>query len=139
MNTKLFTFIKLSKITILIVMILFCFSAFKPINEWLAPKEADKITNPLKNSIKDTKKGKKLYNSMCWSCHGITGNGDGPASKTLNPKPANHTSEDFQNQTDGAIYWKLSTGRSMMPAYGKVISKTERWQLVNYIRTLAKK
>lgn len=139
MNTKFTTFFKLTKLMTLAGIFIFCFSAFKPVNEWFAPKEADKLVNPLKDNIKATKKGEKLYNSLCWSCHGTTGQGDGPAGKMLNPKPANHTSADFQNQSDGAIYWKLSSGRTMMPAYGKIISKTERWQLVNYMRTLSKK
>ena len=35
--------------------------------------------------------GKKVYEKRCWYCHGIEGKGDGPASKTMFPKPRNFT------------------------------------------------
>lgn len=35
--------------------------------------------------------GKKLYQTYCTGCHGISGKGDGPAAKTLPVKPADHT------------------------------------------------
>ena len=55
----------------------------------------------------------------------------------LNPKPADHTSAKVQSQTDGAIFYKITTGRLPMAPYKDVLNDTQRWQLVNYIRTLA--
>ncbi|HMC86926.1 MAG TPA: cytochrome c [Chitinophagaceae bacterium] len=81
---------------------------------------------------------KTLYITNCGPCHGDKGRGDGPAAPGLNPKPADHTSAAVQSETDGAIFWKLSEGRSPMPAYKKIFSEEQRWELVNYIRTLAK-
>jgi mono/diheme cytochrome c family protein len=40
--------------------------------------------------------------------------------------------------TDGELFWKMTTGRSPMPPWSQ-LSDTQRWQLVNYIRSLAKK
>jgi len=34
-------------------------------------------------------RGAETYKTMCSSCHGATGKGDGAASAALNPKPAN--------------------------------------------------
>ncbi|MBU6392617.1 MAG: c-type cytochrome, partial [Planctomycetes bacterium] len=31
--------------------------------------------------------GKKVFEKRCWYCHGIEGKGDGPAAKTMFPKP----------------------------------------------------
>lgn len=136
MKTKLFN---LFKVPATIAVLFFSFSAIGQTNDWLVPKEADKIANPFQNDLTAIKKGKKIYDQMCWTCHGEFGKGDGPAGKTLNPKPANHTGDAVQSQTDGAIYWKLSNGKGVMPAYGKVFTKTERWQLVSYIRELGGK
>ena len=42
-------------------------------------------------------------------------------------------------ESDGSLFWKISTGKKPMPAYGKRLSETDRWNLVNYIRTLSKR
>ena len=105
---------------------------------WVAPASADAIKNPYANNADATKKGKKLYNQLCNICHGDKGKGDGMAGAALTPKPANFTSDKVQSQTDGAIFWKITNGRAPMAAYKDLIKEEERWQLINYIRTLKK-
>jgi mono/diheme cytochrome c family protein len=105
---------------------------------WVAPKSADAIKNPLKGSSSATAEGKKLYSQMCAICHGNKGKGDGIGATALNPKPANYSKEVVQGQSDGAIYWKLSTGRTPMASYKEILTPIKRWQLVNYIRTFKK-
>jgi len=104
---------------------------------WQAPPEADKLVNPFKGDPASVKLGEKIYKTMCASCHGKTGKGDVPAMQAMNPKPTNLTSDAVQQQTDGAIFWKISEGRGLMAAYKNMLSEEERWALVNYIRTLA--
>ena len=105
-------------------------------NPWLAPIHVDTLKNPFANNEKAVIEGQKIYESMCWTCHGKTGKGDGPASKGLIPAPADHTSEKVQNQSDGAIFWKTSKGKGQMAPYEKVLSKQQRWKVVSFIRTL---
>ncbi len=81
-------------------------------------------------------KGKKIYFQICAACHGRTGVGDGPSGEEFNPKPADHTSKKVQQQTDGELYWKITNGRNDMPNYDQLLSKTQRWQVVEYIRQL---
>jgi mono/diheme cytochrome c family protein len=104
---------------------------------WKAPEFADTLQNPLAND--NPLNGKKVFMTICFVCHGEKGKGDGIASAQLKPKPANFTSDAIQKQTDGAIFWKLSTGRGAMVPFQKTITPTQRWQLVNYIRLLGKK
>jgi mono/diheme cytochrome c family protein len=106
--------------------------------EWIAPKSADKVINPIKGISDGTKAGKKLYVKYCVICHGAKGKGDGIAGAALNPKPANFIKEKFQNQTDGAIHWKLNEGRAPMASYKTIFNDEQRWQLVNYMRTFKK-
>ena len=54
------------------------------------------------------------------------------------PKPADWTSAKVQSQTDGELFWKMSEGRSAMPPW-KSLPEKDRWELVNYIRTLKAK
>jgi len=105
---------------------------------WVAPKSADAIKNPLKGNVAATVKGKATFNQMCAICHGNKGKGDGMAGASLNPKPANFTSDKVQSQTDGAIYWKMTEGKPPMASYKTSLKEEQRWQLVNYIRTFQK-
>jgi mono/diheme cytochrome c family protein len=105
---------------------------------WIAPSTADNTVNPLKGNADATVAGKKLYTTYCVVCHGDKGKGDGIAAAGLTPRPADHTSAKVQGQTDGAIFWKLTNGRAPMASYAKTLTETQRWQLVNYMRTLKK-
>ncbi|GBD91080.1 cytochrome c [bacterium BMS3Abin04] len=107
--------------------------------KWKAPALADNLKNPIKDIIEASKKGKKIFSIQCAICHGKSGKGDGMAGMALNPRPANLTSKKVQEQSDGAIFWKLTTGKPPMASYAKIYSAKQRWQLVSYIRTLGKK
>lgn len=103
---------------------------------WVAPASANELKNPFSGNEDATKKGKKLFNQLCNICHGDKGKGDGMAGAALNPKPANFTTDKVQSQSDGALFWKMTTGRAPMAAYKDQLTEEQRWQLVNYIRTL---
>ena len=105
---------------------------------WIAPKTADNIKNPLAGNTETLKYAKVIYETYCTPCHGNKGRGDGIAAAGLAIKPADHTSDAVQKQTDGALYWELTQGHSPMPSYKTVLTDNQRWELINYIRTLAK-
>lgn len=63
--------------------------------------------------------------------------GNGAAAIALNPKPADWTAPRVHDQTDGDLFWKISTGRGAMPSW-KQLPERERWALVRFIRTLEK-
>jgi mono/diheme cytochrome c family protein len=121
-----------------LVLILFNFNAEAQTPSWAAPTEANSLENPLKGNEKATQAGKKLYTQLCAICHGNKGKGDGVAGMALKPRPANFIKDIVQKQTDGAIYWKMTEGRAPMAAYKSSLTEEQRWQLVNYIRSLKK-
>ena len=132
---------KENSIIILMAILFIALVGFKtsPIQDkWIAPASADKIINPLKDDATAANSGKKLYKVLCSICHGMKGKGDGMGGAGLNPKPANFLTDAVQSQTDGAIFWKITEGRSPMASYKSSIPEKKRWQLVNYIRTLKK-
>ncbi|NOX17781.1 MAG: cytochrome c [Chlorobi bacterium] len=106
---------------------------------WKAPAFVDKLTNRLTDLKAAAKKGKEIFDVQCAICHGPKGKGDGAAGMGLTPRPANLTSERVQSQSDGAIYWKITTGNPPMASYKGTFSKKQRWELVTFIRTLGKK
>lgn len=107
-------------------------------NEWKAPSTTNNIKNPRKGNDQATLVGKKLYSQYCAICHGKKGKGDGVAGMALKPRPADFTKDFIQKQSDGAIFWKITEGKPPMAAYKTVLTEEQRWQLVNYIRSLAK-
>jgi len=114
-------------------------NSFAQAHPWAAPKSAQGTINPFAGNTSVLVDGKALYTANCSPCHGEKGKGNGPAAQALNPKPADHTSDVVQSETDGSLFWKLSEGRNPMPSYKAILSDKQRWELVAYIRTLAKK
>jgi mono/diheme cytochrome c family protein len=104
--------------------------------DWIAPKSADKVTNPVSGNSDVTKAGKKIFQQNCAICHGTKGKGDGIAGMSLKPRPTNLTLDKVQAQSDGALFWKITEGRAPMASYKDTFKENERWSLVNYMRTL---
>jgi len=107
-------------------------------DRWLAPVEAKAIKNLIKpiNKGVSAKRGKKIFKTRCMICHGPAAIGNGPGGKALSPKPQNLTLQMVKKQTDGEIFWKISNGRNAMIKWGPILSDKERWDVVNYVRTL---
>ena len=105
-------------------------------NNWAAPSAANNLANPLKDIVKATRQGKGIFQEQCFTCHGNYGKGDGPVAVSLNPKPADLTSSKVQSQSDGAIFWEITNGKSRMPAFKNALTRDQRWALVTYIRSL---
>jgi mono/diheme cytochrome c family protein len=106
---------------------------------WKAPRSADTLKNPLAENIKAAEKGKVVFQTYCVTCHGDKGKGNGPSSAGLNPKPKDLTLKQTQKQSDGALFWKITTGKPPMVSWKYTLSDKQRWELVDYIRQLAKK
>jgi len=97
------------------------------------------------DDAKEIAKGQTLYmQHNCWMCHGKKGNGQGPFSPGLSPRPIDFTDAALmQRLSDAYLFWRLSEGGaqppflSAMPAWKQMLNKEERWQLVAYLRSLA--
>lgn len=125
----------------IILTFIFTFSLlpiFSQGRKFPSPASADAIVNPVKGNASATLEGKMIYTKYCVTCHGSKGKGDGIAAPGLPKPPADHTSDFVQKQTDGAIFWIITQGNNPMPSYKTTLSDNQRWQVVNFIRTLAK-
>jgi mono/diheme cytochrome c family protein len=106
---------------------------------WVAPARSARRANPVAVDDQSLAAGKTLYAKHCLSCHGDAGKGNGPAAKDLDKSPGDLSKSSMWEQSDGAIFWKLSTGKKPMPTFDTLTTETERWQIINYLRTFAAK
>ena len=108
-------------------------------DKWLSPGPSAARKNPIAPTQQSIAAGQKIYSKTCVMCHGKTGDADGPAVIELNIHPAKLSDPKLAAESDGSLFWKITTGKRPMPAFGKRLSETDRWTLINYIRTLSKR
>ena len=109
---------------------------------WTAPARAARKENPIPANDGSIGQGKALFTMACYPCHGPAGKGDGPTTGGLERngakiRPGNLSEPKMWLQSDGAIFWKITEGNAPMPAFGQTLTEEQRWQVVNYVRTLA--
>ena len=115
---------------------LYSFTTFTQ-EEWKVPEKYENMKNPTDPAV-DIAIGKSLYSKHCKSCHGAEGYGDGPKADEMDGDLGDFSSEEFQAQSEGALYYKTTIGRLDMPEFTKKLPEDEdRWLIVNYMRTLA--
>ena len=95
-------------------------------------------SQPLPATKDSLQRGQVLFNINCVMCHGPQGLGNGPVGGFFTPKPFDLSSAKVQNLTDDQIYLVLSNGLGVMPSMAENLDATERWDVVNFVRTLKK-
>lgn len=128
-------------IKILIALVIFAFVSLSFTTmmqeKWVVPAKYVSMKNPVP-ADQDAAVGKSLYDKHCKSCHGKEGYGDGPKAADMKGDLGDFSSEEYQKQTDGELFYKTSFGRDDMPEFTKKLPNDEdRWLIVNYMRTLA--
>lgn len=107
------------------------------------PKEERELAATRKNPVPATPesvaRGGELYTIYCTPCHGPGGKGDGLVATKFVPSPDLSNPDLQKARTDG--YWQnqLSVGGAIMPGYAEALSVEERWHVVNFLRTLARR
>ncbi len=107
--------------------------------KWVAPAAEAGKKNPVPVNDASLALGQKIYLQRCAGCHGKTGKGDGPDAADLGIHPAKLSDAAVQGQTDGELFWKVTVGKKPMPNYRTRLSPADRWNVINYLRTLARR
>ena len=94
------------------------------------------IKSPIVMDDLNYTEGMKLFNLYCAQCHGIDGQGDGPASVYINPVPANFTETNNDFTMQGQWFWKVGEGveTTNMPPWKYVLTEEDRWKTIYYIQ-----
>jgi mono/diheme cytochrome c family protein len=104
--------------------------SYEPDPGWQVPPAAAAKANPLARKADLAGGGKKLFTRNCVECHGEDGSGMEKKHSADLQLPV------VQSQSDGALFWKITEGRTPMPTYEKLLKEEDRWAVVNYVRTL---
>jgi mono/diheme cytochrome c family protein len=99
--------------------------------------------NPIPDDQASLARGQSFYEINCAICHGKQGKGDGPVAEELIRKPADLTGPNAKILSDGEIFQVISDGvqpplgtKGGMPPLKENLSITDRWDVVNYVRSL---
>jgi len=95
-------------------------------------------SNPVEADETSLMRGAELFAINCVPCHGEDGKGTGPVAAFLQErKPADLTGPVVRSLSDGAIFLTISNGKlPFMVPLNENLTVRERWDVVNYIRTL---
>lgn len=115
---------------ILIAGVLVLLVAQLQAQDWPVPAEEADRSNPSDYTLEHVKQGKAVYTLNCKSCHGDPGKNN---PLTLVPMPVDIASEKMQANSEGALFYKITRGKGVMPPFESTLSETERWNLVNFI------
>ena len=81
-------------------------------------------------------KGKELYTQKCLSCHGCSGNAEGPYARQVVTRPANIHERliNYPVDKDAFHFWRIHEGvpGTGMPAWGLSLSETDIWMISSY-------
>lgn len=106
----------------------------------IIPEDAAKVTNPVKVSAGSVAEGKRLFATQCALCHGKTGDGKGDLVEPMKLDVKDyHDPAALKQLTDGALFHVLQKGCGQMPGEEGRLKDTQMWNLVNFIRSLARK
>jgi mono/diheme cytochrome c family protein len=101
-------------------------------------------------TVQGLAQGQDVYNKMnCFTCHGLTGEGNGPSAPGLKDlwgfslAPRDFNTGAFRGGAQGRdLYLRVATGLAgtPMPAFDdKMITPEQRWAVVHYIQSLRRK
>ncbi len=85
----------------------------------------------------DPKSGERLYLDRCWACHGLTGDGKGPAARGMTPPPGDFTLPDaLSGKSDNVLLDAILKGTSGTAMVPQDVDPQSAVDLVAFLRTL---
>lgn len=102
-------------------------------HEWMAPKSATEIKNPITPDSDSIEKGKNSYVQSCAVCHGDNIEGLPAQEVGLGMSPPN-LKKRIRTHSDGDFFWKIQEGKGEMPSFKDDLAEDEIWEIINYMR-----
>lgn len=96
----------------------------------------------IKSTVEETEEnlaeGKRLYTNYCMMCHGEQGKGDGILVQREKFPPPPSYSGQLKDLPEGKMFHSVTFGKGLMGPHASLLSKTERWKIIQYVKQLQK-
>jgi mono/diheme cytochrome c family protein len=107
---------------------------------WSTPAKVKNLKNPFAAPPEALAAARIDFGAHCQSCHGANGDGKGERAERLSIAPADFGDAHAMGlRTDGELFWIITEGHKPMPAFRGTMTDEQRWHLVDYVRTFARK
>jgi hypothetical protein len=121
---------------LLIILLLQLFPVILMSQGWDAPADKKGKLSPFKFTDETRNAGEKLYILNCKSCHGNPGKAN---FINLVPSPGDPATDKIQHNSDGEIFYKITTGRGPMPSFKNALSSNDIWNIISFLRSFSPK
>jgi mono/diheme cytochrome c family protein len=112
---------------------------YEPFDYAAGPQEATRagveLTNPLAPTPENLARGDQVFHTVCFTCHGMLGKGDGPVVPRF-PQPPSLVAEHARVLPDGQLFHIITRGQGLMPPHAANVLQADRWRVVLYLRKL---
>ena len=112
---------------------------YQPFHYGPGPEEAARAGRELDNPVAATReavdRGDKVFHTICFTCHGPAGEGDGLVVPRF-PAPPSLTAAHAKGLPDGQIFHIITRGQGLMPSHAAQVRPEDRWKVALYIRQL---
>jgi mono/diheme cytochrome c family protein len=102
---------------------------------WVVPSDWNVKLSSTPFTDQNRKTGAELYLTNCKSCHGDPGKNN---VIQLVPPPPDPSSVLMQQNSDGALHYKISEGRVTMPSFKNIVNSADIWNIIAYLRSFNK-
>jgi mono/diheme cytochrome c family protein len=132
----------LKSLAVLPVLLAFAVSAQQPATPTpeAIPADAAQMVNPVKPTAESQAKAKKIFGYDCAMCHGEKGDGKGDLVADMKLTLKDYTDPAaLKGVSDGEMFYIIKNGKGQMSGEGDRAKPDDIWNLVIYVRSLAKK
>jgi len=116
------------------------------VERWLAlaarqfafPPEANRLVNPIPNTVEAIAEGRAHWADHCASCHANNGSGETLMGRHLYPPAPDMRLAATQRKSDGELFYLIQNGVRLtgMPGWAATAHESDSWKLVRFIRHL---
>jgi mono/diheme cytochrome c family protein len=100
-----------------------------------AARAALEVKSPFPSADATIARGDTVFHTVCFTCHGDLGKGDGPVAGRF-PTPPSLVAVHAKQLADGQLFHIISRGQGLMPAHNINVRPVDRWNVIHYLRKL---